>query len=291
MRFASVLLCCISGMASVSATAKAIRPNRDEMARSDQWIAAYLGPKSSTPPFSFLYGGRASSSLLPTWKTSRHTRRLDRDRTQHSLTWNDPVTGLVVRCEAVQYRDFPTIEWTLYLRNGGSADTPIIERVQALDVRWQRDSAAEYLLHHNVGSPATRSDYGPLETPLEPGSVKRIAAAGGRPTNSDMSYFNLEWGGEGAIVVVGWPGQWAAEFAREDDGGIRIVAGQELTHFTLHPGEEVRGPLIVLQAWKGHWIRGQNLWRRWMMAHGMPRPGGKLPPPQLVASSSRAYPV
>ena len=25
------------------------------------------------------------------------------------------------------------------------------------------------------------------------------------------------------------------------------------------------------------------------MAHGMPKPGGKLPPPQFVASSSRAY--
>ena len=26
-----------------------------------------------------------------------------------------------------------------------------------------------------------------------------------------------------------------------------------------------------------------------MMAHSMPKPGGKLPPPQLVASSSRQY--
>lgn len=26
-----------------------------------------------------------------------------------------------------------------------------------------------------------------------------------------------------------------------------------------------------------------------MMAHSMPKPGGKLPPPQFVASSSRAY--
>ncbi|MBM4041336.1 MAG: alpha-galactosidase, partial [Planctomycetes bacterium] len=39
----------------------------------------------------------------------------------------------------------------------------------------------------------------------------------------------------------------------------------------------------------GDWIRAQNLWRRWMMAHSMPKPGGKLPPPQFVAASSRAY--
>jgi alpha-galactosidase len=46
---------------------------------------------------------------------------------------------------------------------------------------------------------------------------------------------------------------------------------------------------MVLQFWRGDRPRSQNLWRRWMMAHSMPRPGGKLPPPQFVASSSRAY--
>ena len=41
---------------------------------------------------------------------------------------------------------------------------------------------------------ADGNDYGPLETALGAGVKKRISAAGGRPTNSDMSYFNLEWG-------------------------------------------------------------------------------------------------
>jgi alpha-galactosidase len=57
----------------------------------------------------------------------------------------------------------------------------------------------------------------------------------------------------------------------------------------LLPGEEVRSPLIVLQFWKGNRIRAQNIWRRWMMAHSMPKPGGHLPQPQLLASSSRQY--
>ena len=124
---------------------------------------------------------------------------------------------------------------------------------------------------------------------MGPRATKRIGGAGGRPTNSDWSYFNLEWSGQGLIVAVGWPGQWAAELARDDARGLHLRAGQELTHFKLLPGEEVRSPLIVLQFWKGDWIRAQNIWRRWMMAHSMPKPGGKLPPPQLVASSSRQY--
>ena len=91
------------------------------------------------------------------------------------------------------------------------------------------------------------------------------------------------------IAVIGWPGQWAADFARDSARGLRIRAGQELTRFKLLPGEEVRSPLIVVQFWKGDWIGAQNIWRRWMMAHSMPKPGGHLPMPQFVASSSRQY--
>ena len=158
-----------------------------------------------------------------------------------------------------------------------------------MDVTWQRESETEFLLHHGVGSPANGSDYGPLETPLGPAAVKRMSAAGGRPTNTDLCYFNLQWGAQGVILAVGWPGQWAAEFTRDNDRGVHVTAGQELTHFKLLPGEEVRTPLMAVLFWQGDRIRSHNLWRRWMMAHSMPRPGGKLPPPQFVASSSRAY--
>ncbi|MBN1345321.1 MAG: alpha-galactosidase, partial [Phycisphaerae bacterium] len=68
-----------------------------------------------------------------------------------------------------------------------------------------------------------------------------------------------------------------------------ILAGQELTHFKLLPGEEVRTPLIVLQFWKGDHVRSQNVWRRWMLAHSLPRPGGKLPPVEMAACSSHQY--
>jgi alpha-galactosidase len=242
------------------------------------------------PPFSFTYGGKSSAELLKRWDVKRKVRKLDDQRSRHDLLYTDAETGLQLRCEAVEYHDFPTVEWTLHFKNTGTADTPILENIQALDVGWQRHGQTPFVLHHNVGSPADGTDYSPRETVLAPGATQRITAAGGRPTNSDLSYLNLQRGDRGLIVVVGWPGQWAAEFIRNLDCGLRIRAGQELTHFKLHPGEEVRTPLIVLQFWQdGDWIRAQNVWRRWMMAHSMPKPGGRLPPPQFVASSSRAY--
>ena len=110
----------------------------------------------------------------------------------------------------------------------------------------------EFRLHHHVGSPCSASDYQPLETVLAPDMTTRIAAAGGRPTNSDLSYFNVERpGNEGLIVVVGWPGQWATQFIRDKENHLQVRQGQELTHFKLLPGEEVRSPLMVVQFWKG----------------------------------------
>ena len=247
-------------------------------------------PDGDTPPFSFVYGGKPSADLLKSWKVERVERRLDDARTGHTITCTDPDTGLALRCEGIEYHDFPTVEWTLHFKNTGAADTPLLENIQALDLRLERGDTGEFVLHHNVGSPANGNDYGPLETKLEAKTTKRVGAAGGRPTNTDMSYFNIaSTVDDGLIAVVGWPGQWAADFARDGGKGLRVTAGQELTRFKLLPGEEVRSPLIVLQFWKGGHARSQNVWRRWMMAHGMPKPGGRLPAPMVEGCSSRAY--
>ena len=241
-------------------------------------------------PFSFTYGGKASHDFLASWKVERATRKLDDLRTEYTVDYTDPDTGLAVRCVGIAYGDFPTVEWTLYFKNTGAADTPIIEGIRALDIGMQRGDRTEFTLHHFTGSECKATDYGPNASPLAANSNTRFAAAGGRPSNGVMPYFNIESScGDGLIAVVGWPGQWAAEFVRDAAKGLRIWAGQELTHFTLHPGEEIRTPMIVLQFWQGDWVRAQNVWRRWMMAYGMPKPGGKLPPPMTLGCSSRAY--
>ncbi len=284
-----------------------MEPTSDEMAQARRFVVARFSeppvsavPKTEPgavllaspeplftpdPPFSFTYDGQASSNILKTWNVERGTRRLDDHRTAHTVTYSEPAGRLVVRCEAVAYDDFPVVEWTLFFRNRGDTNSPLLERIQSLDLRWQRDAEGEFLLHHNTGAPADGLDCSPLETMLGKESRLRFGGAGGRSTGSSLSYFNLERSkGEGLIVVVGWPGQWSAEFVRDADRGLRLSAGQELTHFKLLPGEEVRMPLSVIQFWKGgDWIRAQCLWRRWMIAHNVPRTGGKPPSPQPVS--------
>jgi alpha-galactosidase len=260
-----------------------------EMSDAHGWTEANWNGSAPNLPFSFVYDGRPSADCLRDWQPTRASRVLDEARVEHILTWTEPRTGVVLRCVGIEYRDFATVEWTLYFKNTGSHPTPLLEKIQALELQLERDAAGEFQLHHNIGSPADGNDYGPLQTTLRPKASKRLGGAGGRPTNTDWSYFNVEWPGRGVIVSVGWPGQWAAELTRDAGRALHIRAGQELTHLKLTPGEEIRSPLMVLQFWRGDWIRSQNLWRRWMMAHSMPKPGGQLPPPQLVASSSRQF--
>ena len=66
---------------------------------------------------SFVYNGRTSGELLAQWKSDRRARKLDAQRTEHTLTWTDPKTRLEVRLVGVEYSDYPAVEWTAYFKN------------------------------------------------------------------------------------------------------------------------------------------------------------------------------
>jgi alpha-galactosidase len=265
--------------------ATAVAPTSDETAQSRQWAETRwqggIAGDTFEPFFSFVYGDKPSSEFLKTCDVKRASRKLDENRMEHTLVYTDSKTGLVVRCVGIEYSDYPCVEWILHFKNTGEKDTPILADIQSLDIRIERKpGTGEFLLHHNAGTQTQPSDYEVRQTVLGPGVEKIMMGAGGCPTVTDLSCFNLELSrSEGVIVAVGWPGQLAIRLNRDKESGLRIRAGQELTHFKLLPGEEVRTPLVALQFWKGEdWLRAQNVWRRWFIAHNIRKPGGKLPP-------------
>ena len=245
----------------------------DEMLIDDPRYAVEL---TTEPPFSFVYDGKPSSSFLKTWKRTIVTQPISDAKTQRTVTYTDPVTGLEVRCVSVEYAEFPTVEWTLHFKNGGDKDTPIIENIRALDTVFPRKGSPDMKLHYAIGSPSAPEDYRPLEEIVRPGDERRVATSGGRGSDAHLPYLNMETGArEGVIVVVGWPGQWNSLFQNVRDAGLRVSAGQESTRFKLLPGEEVRTPLMVVQFWSGDHRDSQNVWRQWMFAHNIYSPDGK----------------
>ena len=257
------------------------------------WLSdlPFIEETSGQPPISFVYGGQPSATLLPTWPRRDETKALAEGLTRNTITWTDPKTGLEVRCVSTEYRDFPVVEWTAYFRNSGAADTPVLEAIQGLDLALKQETDDHSILHCIKGDSCTPDSYEPFDVALTSGVSRSFAPVGGRPTNGEFPYYNLQRGASGMIIAIGWPGQWASRFSHDGQGLLRIQAGQELTHLVLHPGEEIRTPLDAVLFWEGNDVpRAQNLWRRWMFAHNLPRPNGKPLAPIFAFCSGAFFP-
>ena len=239
-------------------------------------------PTPVSAGFSFQYGGEPSAGFLATWRLKKQRLPEKDGVVLHRITRTDPKTGLSVICEIKEYTQFPVLEWGLRLKNTGKRETPVLENIRSLDVApWIGQFP---YLNYWMGDLNKRPDgYEPFRVPLAHGAEHRFAPAGrtyiGRPIDSAWPYYNLECPAtnRGLIVVIGSSGSWASCFRGLDNHAVHITAGQELTQFKLRPGEEVRTPLSVLMYYRGDRVRSQNLWRRWVRAHYLPRPGGRLP--------------
>jgi alpha-galactosidase len=270
--------------------AGAVPPTSDEMTEARQWVAARFSAAAPQPPFSFVYGGTPSRSLIETWKLTHSATHLDQQRVQHVLEYADSNSGLVVRCAAVEYRDFPAVEWLLEFVNHGAADTPIIEDIKPLDIELAADARARFVLHHSLGDSNSAETFAPVETALAPGAKVTLAPNGGRSSDGHLPFFNLQRRGEGVVIAIGWSGQWQADFARTSDG-VRVRAGMQTTHLLLHPGESIRTPRILLLFWKGgEALRGNNLFRQIVLAHYLPRRNGQLVLPPICGSVGEVDP-
>jgi len=244
---------------------------------------------SAVPPVSFVLDGVPSAELCANWVQAQ-TEESGETATTFVRKLTNPEGTLELRLEGKVYQDYPVIEWTVYLRNTGTTDTGIFEKFRSCDAALGLFGSDPLTLHQNKGDNCTADSFEPFQTALVPGADLAVANTGGRPTQTAFPYFNLEGQGRGVIFVVSWAGQWEALFSRAADGAVRIGSGQQGVHFRLHPGEEVRGPMTVMQFYTGDRRHAQNVWRRWMIAHNLPRPGGALPPlPQLAACSSHQY--
>ena len=151
-------------------------PSGVEVGRAHRWATAKLdGLETAELPFSFTYGSRPSKALLKDWRLHRDVRPLDGQKSEHTLRFSDPESGLVLRCVGMEYHDFPTVEWTLHFENTGVGDTPILENILALDTQFRRAGPDEFLLHHFKGYSRTPSDYAPWK------HVWKLLAAPGWP--------------------------------------------------------------------------------------------------------------
>lgn len=279
----------------------------------DGWLARGL-------PFSFRYSGRNSDELVAQWSRRATVEPRNDGTVVHTVVLSDPDSGLDVTWEATTHPDLPVAEWIVTFANRGSIDTPLLEDVQALNLVAATDYH-ELVVYHGVGGIAAPDAFSPRESVVERSGIPRFAqpggpdsvrlgSVGGRSSNGDLPYFNVEANWEthrGIAVAIGWSGQWQARISRfghapahavEPDMRVpnpqlsrlrnatrlRIQAGMEDTCLVLRPGERIRTPRIVIVPWEDDHLRGQNLLRQFIHQKVAPTDQGVPPLPPMAAN-------
>ena len=279
-----------------------IAPRTEETAAAAAWWDSHLA--GDALPFSMQLDGTPVDWSAGGWRFERTQRSLDERRDELTITARHPDHGLLILCVAVRYHDFPALEWTVHLRQTDGGPCPLVSELQGLDAEWQHGEGTDFLLRSYRGDDhEQRNIYEPTITNMWAGRSMNFAPTSwsglvpdGRGSGGAFPYFAIEDAGfgdfaarpvqSGFLLAIGWPGRWRGEFVRDEKAGLRIRAGQDEMRFRLEPGESVRSPLIALLFFEGgDRVRAQNLWRRWMIAHNLPRLNGELPPPMLEAST------
>jgi hypothetical protein len=183
-----VLLPTLSARAVVTNTLAELNTNH-------LWVVQNLLTITNPPPFSFNYNGvnSSSSNLFTGWKRLvAVTNIIDANRTKYTLQWTNASDGLRVQLVAVEYLDFPAVDWTVYLTNAGASSTLMLTNIQGMDVSLTRGvSDPEFSLNTIRGDDTSPISYAPQIYTLSASSVNRFSP----PSTSGKST-------EGA---TGWP--------------------------------------------------------------------------------------
>ncbi|MCC6490170.1 MAG: alpha-galactosidase [Candidatus Hydrogenedentes bacterium] len=244
------------------------------------------GDADTPPPFSFRLDGVPSAQFLGSWKCETSEAQEPDQRTVTRYTYTNPDGTLSVVLTWTVYGDFSGVEWVVSLENTGTTDSPLITELLAADLPLESPVKGPYTLHYADGSQAQPTDFHPREANLTSEKELSFAPSGGRPSDGVMPYFNVNGNGGGLMAAIGWTGQWKASFQCDVEGRVMFRAGMEHVRVRLHPGERIRTPAIILMQYSGERVDGHNAWRKFMLRHCTPHPGGK--PPVLPVAASGA---
>jgi alpha-galactosidase len=238
------------------------------------WLSEHLLGDTAQPPFSFAYDRQGSSALLKAWPKKIETRQLDDGRTEHIVIWKDPKTGLQVRVQALEFADSPVVEWTAYFKNEGKVDAPILEYVEALNVSFPVTGEGIPTILYSKGC-GVMDTYALQKKPLNQLESFEISSTSGGKTVETIPFFDIQTAGHGLIGALGWPGTWAINFSRPTEAAIAVSAGMGTMHLSLHPGEEIRTPEVLLLPWDGDDLDAHNVLRRHILKYHTPHYDGK----------------
>lgn len=216
------------------------------------------------PPVSFTYGGRPFPHGFEQIGPYEYVHK---------------DTGLAFWLEVYTYgADSSAVEWVPHFENRGASDSLIIEDIHALDhtVPYAPDAWIGYL----NGTVAQITDFAYNEEKMHTFSLRSTGSRHYTPfANIGLT------AGEGFVLGLGWSADWCLDCAVDPaDSTVRITCGMPQTHFLLHAGEHVRQPRVMMIFWEGDRERGQNMCRRHLVLHHVPKDKHGEPYPPICCN-------
>ena len=186
----------------------------------------------------------------------------------HETVFRHPL-GLVAVRQCRRFPQLDAVEYRVKFRNDSTAELPILEDVNALDISFRGQAIGDSSIV-SCGGGGADSGFPPRDYALARNSLRSmnrltLSSVGGYPSSSSMPFFFVEneTAGGGIYVAIGWTGNWKATIeADSSDHSLRIRGGMPEIHIKLRPGEEISGPTVLLGCYRGRLADGANALRR-----------------------------
>jgi alpha-galactosidase len=190
-----------------------------------------------------------------------------------------------VTCSIRRFSDYPAVEWMLTFKNTGKKDTPILENVEALRLGLTRSGqAGSYTVYGANGGRPIADNMTPIRWQSSPDQYSdTFEFTANRSSNAFLPFWNVETpDNRGVAVAFGWTGVWSAEM-KISGSDMAMTAGMNKEHLSLHPGEEVRSPRVLLVFWEGQHTHGSNMLRQVLYKHYLHSNKGKAGQEPIVS--------
>ncbi len=155
------------------------------------------------------------------------------------ITLTHKKSDLVATVEATVYEENAACDWTIYIKNTGDENSSVVSDFYAADCVIPTGRKAE--AYFSYGSFAEADDFELIKSDI--GLLPMKFSANGGRTESFLPYFNMLGKDGGAVLAVGWSGQWFTSLIQKADG-VKIKVKQEELKGYIKPDESIRSPLV-----------------------------------------------
>lgn len=249
---------------SISAEETQISEKEKQMCRD--WFDRNLLLKEADNklPYNFKVGNKPLNRNIDDWNFSVSEESAvgevyNGGKTSY-ITFEHKLSSLKVTVEATIYEENATCEWTVYIKNTGEENSPVISNFFAADIELEIGDAELYC---SKGSKDEPYDFALMQKTLSllPTSFR---SEDGRSTDTYLPYFNISGKDSGVVLGIGWTGLWKSEISKTINT-VSVKVKQEKFKAYLLPDEEVRSPLVSLSFYDSeNPLKGFNTFRTWI---------------------------